>query len=98
MEKARIVPFRTEHNRWPWITRRANIVVEQTLRDARFERRGRDLWHVETVSIVDAVLGVTVETPTLDGPTQVSIPPGTQPDAVLRLRNRYCSPDRAMTS
>jgi molecular chaperone DnaJ len=40
---------------------------------------------VEAVSVVDAVLGTEAEVPTLEGPTKVSIPPGTQPDAVLCL-------------
>jgi molecular chaperone DnaJ len=43
---------------------------------------------VEAVSVVDAVLGTEVEAPTLEGPTKVSIPPGTQPDTVLCLRGK----------
>jgi molecular chaperone DnaJ len=63
-------------------------VIVRSKRDARFERHGRDLWRVEAVSVVDAVLGTEVEAPTLEGPTNVSIPPGTQPDTVLRLRGK----------
>jgi molecular chaperone DnaJ len=37
---------------------------------------------------VDAVLGTTLEIPTLDGPATVTIPPGTQPETVLRLRGK----------
>jgi DnaJ-class molecular chaperone len=42
----------------------------------------------EPVPVVDAVLGTELEVPTLDGPTTVTIPPGTQPDTVLRLHGK----------
>lgn len=63
-------------------------VVVHSLRDARFERRGADLWHSTTVSVPDAVLGASTTVPTLDGSVTVTIPPGTQPGAVLRLRGK----------
>ncbi len=56
--------------------------------DPRFQRRGSDLWRTETVSVVDAVLGRDVDVPTLDASTTVTIPPGTQPDTVLRLHDK----------
>jgi molecular chaperone DnaJ len=40
------------------------------------------------VPVVDAVLGTELAVPTLDGPTTVTIPPGTQPDTVLRLHGK----------
>jgi molecular chaperone DnaJ len=64
------------------------FVVVQSQADARFERRGADLWRQETVHVVDATLGTEVEVPTLDGSTTVTIPPGTQPDTLLRLRGK----------
>ena len=42
----------------------------------------------ESVSLVDAVLGTTLTVPTLDGAVSVTVPPGTQPQAVLRLRKK----------
>ncbi len=63
-------------------------VVVRTAPDSRFERRGAHLWHTETIPVVDAVLGTSLEIPTLDGPVTVSIPAGTQPGAVLRLRGK----------
>jgi len=56
--------------------------------DNRFERHGADLWRTETVDIEDAALGEQIKVPTLDGYVNVKIPPGTQPDDVLRLRNK----------
>jgi molecular chaperone DnaJ len=56
--------------------------------DARFERRGADLWRTETLTVTDAVLGTTRKVPTLDGPVEVTVPAGTQPDEVLRLRGK----------
>jgi molecular chaperone DnaJ len=56
--------------------------------DPRFERRGVDLWRLETIPVPDAVLGTTQQVPTLEGNAVVTIPPGTQPDTVLRLRGK----------
>ncbi len=64
------------------------FVVVRTRRDPRFERVGADLLRQETISLTDAVLGATLEVPTLSGSASVSIPPGTQPGAVLRLKGK----------
>jgi molecular chaperone DnaJ len=64
------------------------LVVVRAAPDSRFERAGADLWHVERVSVADAVLGTSLDIPTIDGAVTVSVPAGTQPDAVLRLRGK----------
>lgn len=64
------------------------FAVVRTEPDARFERVGTDLLRLETVSVPDAVLGTTLNVPTLEGSASVSVPPGTQPDAVLRLKEK----------
>jgi molecular chaperone DnaJ len=64
------------------------FVIIRTRPDARFHRRGADLWHGETIEVTDAVLGAKLDVLTLDGSVSVTIPPGTQPDTVLRLHNR----------
>ena len=64
------------------------FVVVRSKNDPRFERAGADLLRQETISLTDAVLGATLEVPTLDGTASVTIPPGTQPDAVLRLKGK----------
>src|SRR4029077_3629557 len=42
-----------------------------------FERRGDDLYTVIPVTVTEASLGAKVEVPTIDGRSQVRIPPGT---------------------
>ena len=64
------------------------FVVVRTAADPRFERSGSDLYRAETIDVVDAVLGTSIDVPTLDGPVSVKIPAGTQPDSALRLRGR----------
>jgi molecular chaperone DnaJ len=60
-------------------------VVVRSTPDPRFERQGADLWRQETIQVEDATLGATVQITTLDGPVKVTIPPGTQPGAILRV-------------
>ncbi len=56
--------------------------------DLRFERHGRDLYRVETVDVADAVLGTSIDVPTLDGLVSIKVAPGTQPDSLLRLHGK----------
>ena len=64
------------------------FVVVRTAPDTRFERDGANLWHREEVSVADAVLGGSLDIPTLNGRLKVNVPPGTQPNSVLRLRGK----------
>ena len=64
------------------------FVVVRSAADPRFERDGADLWRSESISVVDAVLGTELKVPTLDHPAEVTIPPGTQHDTVLRIRGK----------
>ncbi len=58
-------------------------------RDDRFERHDSDLVHRIVVDFVDATLGTTRSIPTLDdSPIDLEIPPGTQPNTLLRLSGR----------
>jgi molecular chaperone DnaJ len=59
-----------------------------TLSDPRFQRHGADLWRTERLSIPQAVLGTRLRVPTLEGRVDVTIPPGVQPDEILRLRGK----------
>jgi molecular chaperone DnaJ len=63
-------------------------VVVRSATDPRFERDGADLWRVESISVADAALGTELTVPTLDGTASAKVPPGTQPDTVLRLRGK----------
>lgn len=64
------------------------FAVVRTQPDARFQRMGADLLRLETIPLTDAVLGATLDVPTLEGSARVTVPPGTQPNAVLRLKNK----------
>jgi len=64
------------------------FVIVHTQPDARFERDGADLWRTQDVAVSDAALGTELQVPTLDGTAKVAVPPGTQPDTVLRLRHK----------
>ena len=64
------------------------FVVLRTQPDARFERDGADLLRQESIALTDAVLGTTLQIPTLEGSVSVKIPPGTQPGTVLRLKGK----------
>lgn len=51
-----------------------------------FEREGNDLHCRLRLPMVQAVLGVDIEVPTIDGVHTLTVPPGTQPDTVLTVR------------
>ncbi|MHA7649316.1 molecular chaperone DnaJ [Mycobacterium sp. ML4] len=54
-----------------------------------FAREGDDLHCTVSVPMIDAALGVSVSLDAiLDGPSEIVIPPGTQPGAVITLRGR----------
>ncbi len=63
-------------------------VVVRSEADPRFTRSGADLWREEAISVPDAVLGTTLIVPTLESDATVTVPAGSQPDAVLRLRGK----------
>ena len=55
---------------------------------ARFERDGNSVLLEQSISYAQATLGAEIEVPTLDGKVKISIPEGTQPGAVFRLRGK----------
>jgi molecular chaperone DnaJ len=63
-------------------------VLVHVAEDERFYRDGDDLITLVDVSSVQAALGLTVEVPTLDGPSEVTIESGTQPGERVVLRGR----------
>lgn len=63
------------------------ILVEEEP-DKELIRDENDLIYNLLLSFPAAVLGGTVEIPTIDGKVKVKIEPGTQPGKVLRLRNK----------
>jgi curved DNA-binding protein len=53
-----------------------------------FRRDGLDVVMDVPVSVYEALLGTKVTVPTLDGPVTISIPPGTNSGAKLRIKGR----------
>ena len=53
-----------------------------------FAREGDDLICDVPINFVQAALGAEIEVPTLDGPTKIKIPTGTQTGSVFRLKGK----------
>jgi molecular chaperone DnaJ len=51
-----------------------------------FRREGDDLHVVVPVALHEAALGAKINVPSLDGPTRLRVPPGTQSGQRFRLR------------
>ena len=56
--------------------------------DPRFRRDGMDIYSDVSVSYLDAILGKTLEIPTVDGTVDVALPSGTQPGTTLLMSKR----------
>ena len=53
-----------------------------------FERKGSDLYTEVPISFIQATLGDEIEVPTLKGKAQMTIPAGTQPHKLFRLKGK----------
>jgi molecular chaperone DnaJ len=53
-----------------------------------FSREGSAVRCKKTISIFQAILGVEIEVPTLNGTAKMKIPQGTQPHTIFRLRGK----------
>ena len=66
-----------------------DLLVTVTVRPhARFERDGTSVLLEQEISYAQAVLGAEIEVPTIDGNVKLTIPEGTQPGAVFRLKGK----------
>ncbi|NLI73298.1 MAG: molecular chaperone DnaJ [Euryarchaeota archaeon] len=63
-------------------------VVIHVKNHPKYHRDGADLLMEVDMNYPTAALGGTVEVTSLDGTAEVKVPPGTQPDAVFRLKGR----------
>jgi molecular chaperone DnaJ len=63
-------------------------VVVHIQPDKTFQRIGDDLLLEFEASITQVTLGAEIEIPTLMSQAKLKIPPGTQPDTLLRLRGQ----------
>ncbi len=55
--------------------------------DPRFERVGDDLHHEAHLAMTQAILGASIEVPTLADPVPLEIPAGSQPGTVFKVRH-----------
>ena len=53
-----------------------------------FNRKGFDIYTEEHISFAKAALGTELKVPTIDGDVKYTVPPGTQPGTVFRLRGK----------
>ncbi len=56
--------------------------------DAKFRRDGINILSEVKISYLQAILGFNFDVETVDGPTKLTIPPGTQPGTVLTLESK----------
>lgn len=53
-----------------------------------FERKGENIYCTVPITYVEAALGAKIEVPTIDGPTNIKIPQGTQSGQKFRIRGK----------
>ncbi|MDP1730272.1 MAG: DnaJ C-terminal domain-containing protein [Devosia sp.] len=64
------------------------IVTVKFERHKQFRRDGKDLRTDVPITLYEAVLGAKVRVPTLDGPVELSLPPGVNTSKALRLKGK----------
>lgn len=66
-----------------------NLYMEIQVRPHKyFRRRNDDIMLNISINVAQAALGAEIEVATLDGPTRIDIPAGTQPGKVITLKNK----------
>ena len=65
--------------------------------DPFFKREGANIFCTIPISVTTAILGGTVTVPTLSGEVDVHVPPGTQCNTKMRLRNKGVKPMKQST-
>ena len=66
-----------------------NLVVGvNVLRHPYFERDGYNVWYETSISYAQAALGTEITVPTLDGNSNFTVPAGTEPGRVFKLRGK----------
>ncbi|MFL5952144.1 MAG: molecular chaperone DnaJ [Gaiellaceae bacterium] len=69
--------------------RAGDVYVDVHVRpDDRFVREGNDVYTTVDLTITQAALGATLSVPTLEGETELTFAPGTQPGELVLLRGR----------
>lgn len=63
-------------------------IILRVVPDPRFKRDGDNLIYNAKIDLYTAVLGGTIEVPTMTGTARVKVPKGTSPGKVLRLKGK----------
>jgi len=64
------------------------IIVIEEIPHEHFVRDDINIYYEHYLSFPEAVLGTTIEVPTLDGKARVKVPVGTKPGKLFRLKNK----------
>ncbi|MFH0892990.1 MAG: molecular chaperone DnaJ [Bacteroidota bacterium] len=64
-----------------------HVLIEE-VEDPELKRNGEHLVYEHVLNFVDAVMGTSIDVPTIDGKAKVKIDPGTQPGKILRLKGK----------
>ncbi|KMT01527.1 hypothetical protein BVRB_9g215310 [Beta vulgaris subsp. vulgaris] len=64
------------------------FVVFKVREDPVLKRDGNNIFYTCKVSYTDAILGTVIKVPTVDGMSDLKIPPGTQPDVTLSMAKK----------
>ncbi len=74
-------------NRDPYTGKRGDLYVTIKVGEHPvFKRSGNDLYVTKEIRLTDALLGTSVEVPSIDGPKRVTIPPGVKSHSKVRLK------------
>ena len=63
-------------------------IIVKVRKHKYFQRKENDIVLNLDINVAQASLGTEVEVPTVDGPSKLSIPNGTQPGKILRMRGK----------
>ena len=63
-------------------------IIISVREDERFRREGQNLITEIELPFYKAAIGETINVPTIDGDVKVKIPSGTQPDTIIRLKDK----------
>jgi molecular chaperone DnaJ len=64
------------------------LIVIEEIEHEILKRDGNNIVYDQYVSFIDAVLGATLEVPTIEGKVKIKIDPGTQSGKILRLKGK----------
>ncbi|CAK0836043.1 unnamed protein product [Prorocentrum cordatum] len=66
-----------------------DLYISVKVRDSSdFQREAFDIYTEGSISCFDAILGTTLEVKTIDGVSEIKVPPGIQPGTQMRLKGR----------